>query len=182
MTRPGWNVGTMAAFAIFLTTSALPVIGGEYQGEVVQGSYACPPGGYTTSADGSWCDNGCRCTLGSWLKRIFYCPRLVAATPGYVDPRDTVYYSAQGYGVPVSVPLAPVVRHQYNYGWGLPSSRLTRVYDVYDRYQPTTPYTMRGTADASGPQPPMVYWPTDTTQKGFYGRRVPTWQPMTPPF
>lgn len=47
--------------------------------------------------------------------------------PGYADGRDGQVYAAQGYGGAVSVPLAPVVRHTYNYGWGIPSSRLTPV-------------------------------------------------------
>ncbi|WP_437228323.1 hypothetical protein SH661x_000846 [Planctomicrobium sp. SH661] len=47
--------------------------------------------------------------------------------PGYFDQRDGQVYAAPGYGGPVSVPLAPVVNHTYNYGWGIPSSRLTPV-------------------------------------------------------
>ncbi|SFI16889.1 hypothetical protein [Planctomicrobium piriforme] len=47
--------------------------------------------------------------------------------PSYFDARDGQVYAAQGYGGPVSVPLAPVVNHTYNYGWGVPSSRLTPV-------------------------------------------------------
>jgi hypothetical protein len=47
--------------------------------------------------------------------------------PGYFDRRDGQVYAAPGYGGPVSVPLAPVVNHTYNYGWGIPSSRLTPV-------------------------------------------------------
>ena len=47
--------------------------------------------------------------------------------PGYFDHRDGQVYSAQGYGAPMAVPLAPNVDHTYNYGWGLPSSRLTPV-------------------------------------------------------
>lgn len=46
---------------------------------------------------------------------------------GYSDSRDGQVYAAQGYGGAVSVPLAPVVRQAYNYGWGIPSSRLTPV-------------------------------------------------------
>lgn len=45
--------------------------------------------------------------------------------PWHGDCRDSGVYAAQGYGGPVSVPLAPVVRHSYNYSWGVPSSRLT---------------------------------------------------------
>ena len=47
--------------------------------------------------------------------------------PEYQDPRDCQVYSAQGYYGPGAVPLAPVVNHTYNYGWGVPSSRLTPV-------------------------------------------------------
>jgi len=47
--------------------------------------------------------------------------------PGYFDQRDGQVYAAPGYGGPVSVPLAPVVNHTWNYGWGVPSSRLTPV-------------------------------------------------------
>lgn len=47
--------------------------------------------------------------------------------PGYFDQRDGQIYAAPGYGGPVSVPLAPVVNSTYNYGWGIPSSRLTPV-------------------------------------------------------
>lgn len=47
--------------------------------------------------------------------------------PSYFDQRDGQVYAASGYGGPVSVPLAPVVEHTYNYGWGMPSSRLTPI-------------------------------------------------------
>jgi hypothetical protein len=47
--------------------------------------------------------------------------------PNYAEARDGQVYAAQGFGGPVSVPLAPNVRHTYNYGWGIPSSRLTPI-------------------------------------------------------
>ena len=50
-----------------------------------------------------------------------------AADPNYFDQRDGSLYSAQGYGTPVTVPLAPNVHHQFNYGWGMPSSRITQI-------------------------------------------------------
>jgi hypothetical protein len=53
--------------------------------------------------------------------------RVYPQDPNYFDQRDGQIYGAQGYGVPMAVPLAPVVGHTYNYGWGLPSSRLTPV-------------------------------------------------------
>ncbi len=47
--------------------------------------------------------------------------------PRYVDPRDTKVYGAQGAGIPIVVPLAPNVGSAYNYGSGLPASRLTPI-------------------------------------------------------
>lgn len=52
---------------------------------------------------------------------------IIAVNPDYYDGRDTELYATQMYGVPTAVPLAPVVRDSYNYGWGMPSSRLTPV-------------------------------------------------------
>lgn len=99
--------------------------------------------------------------------------------PGYTDPRDSQVFSAQGYGVPVSVPIAPCVKYQYNYGWGVPSSRLTRINSFYDQYYPNAWTTQAGNEEArAANHPPVIYSPTDTTQFGFYYRRVPTWQPV----
>lgn len=53
-----------------------------------------------------------------------------AQNPHHFDPRDGGMYAAQGYGTHVTVPLAPNVRHQYNYGWGMPSSRITHVSNI----------------------------------------------------
>ena len=47
--------------------------------------------------------------------------------PSYNDPRDAKIYGAQGAGIPIVVPLAPNVRSSYNYGSGLPGSRLTPI-------------------------------------------------------
>lgn len=47
--------------------------------------------------------------------------------PSYFDPRDTRLYGAQGAGVPIAVPLAPNVGSVFNYGTGLPASRLTPI-------------------------------------------------------
>lgn len=61
----------------------------------------------------------------------FGCYHLVyAANPNYFDPRDGQIYAAQGWGVPMSVPLAPTVRHTMNYSTGIPSSRLTPISNV----------------------------------------------------
>jgi hypothetical protein len=47
--------------------------------------------------------------------------------PWYCDGRDGRVYAAYGYGVPMTVPLAPTVTNQYNLGWGIPSGRLTPI-------------------------------------------------------
>lgn len=45
----------------------------------------------------------------------------------HFDPRDGKVYAAPEWGIPMAVPLAPNVEHTYNYGWGVPNSRLTRI-------------------------------------------------------
>lgn len=57
-----------------------------------------------------------------------------ADQPDYADPRDSQMYAAQGYGMPMTVPLAPNVQHQYNYSWGVPASRITPI----STYNPQT--------------------------------------------
>lgn len=49
------------------------------------------------------------------------------ADPNYFDARDGRVHAAGTTGVPMAVPLAPVVHDQYNFGWGLPASRLTPI-------------------------------------------------------
>ena len=53
--------------------------------------------------------------------------RVYPQDPHYFDQRDGQAWAAQGYGSPIAVPLAPVVGHTFNYGWGIPSSRLTPI-------------------------------------------------------
>ncbi|MBS0203942.1 MAG: hypothetical protein JSS49_13640 [Planctomycetes bacterium] len=53
--------------------------------------------------------------------------RVYPQDPYYFDQRDGQAWGAQGYGMPMAVPLAPVVGHAYNYSWGSPSSRLTPI-------------------------------------------------------
>lgn len=56
--------------------------------------------------------------------------RVYAIQPDYHDPRDSQVFAAPHTGVPTIVPVAPNVRHQYNYSWGIPSSRITPLYNV----------------------------------------------------
>jgi len=53
--------------------------------------------------------------------------RVYPADINYSDPRDRRVYAAQGYGVPIAVPLPSNVVYQYNYSQGPRGSRLTPV-------------------------------------------------------
>ena len=64
---------------------------------------------------------------GKGVPLVGHYARVYPVNPAYSDPRDGQAYAAQGYGVPISVPLAPVVGHTFDYSWGVPSSRLTPV-------------------------------------------------------
>lgn len=57
-----------------------------------------------------------------------------ANQPDYINPNDTQLYGAQGYGMPMTVPLAPNVNYSYNYSSGIPASRLTQI----GNYNPQT--------------------------------------------
>lgn len=155
-------------------------------------------GDRSTSAYDSFCDacdnwnsggrsrrcHGCRgCCHGCCCAKCKYwaCCGIYPLNGGYVDPRDTVLYSAQGYNMPMAVPLAPVVKNQYNYGWGLPSSRITRP-GFYANYWPSAFTSQAGNPATRGNHPPQVYWATDTTQLGYYGTRVPHWVQSPVPF
>jgi len=56
--------------------------------------------------------------------------RVYATEPHYSHPSDSQVYASPITGHPTVVPLAPNVRHQYNYSWGSPSSRLTPISNV----------------------------------------------------
>jgi hypothetical protein len=56
--------------------------------------------------------------------------RVYATEPHYSHPADSQVYASPMTGHPTAVPLAPTVRHQYNYSWGMPSSRLTPISNV----------------------------------------------------
>src|SRR5262245_24568608 len=100
-----------------------------------------------------WCHGqGCR----------YCCSCYKPTNAWYCDWRDRQVYAAQGFNVPVTVPLAPNCR-AFNYGWGIPSTRLSQV-GSYGAWYPDQPYSQSG-----GKLPgiyPVIYHPTDTTQTG----------------
>jgi len=124
----------------------------EVEPETAPGTVTCPPGEIIES--NAHCHPGLPWSIASWIhndlarkgawfngkcgqghcrhegpeRPLAGCYHMVyAVDPGYFDRRDGQVYAAPGYGGPVSVPLAPVVNHTYNYGWGIPSSRMTPV-------------------------------------------------------
>ncbi|MCY2963137.1 MAG: hypothetical protein NT069_05685 [Planctomycetota bacterium] len=132
-------------------------------------------GGHGDCNNGDCDGNGCRdgrCGNGKCLGGKCYRP----VEGYYADPRDSEVYSATGYNVPVTVPLPPVVKYQYQYGWGMPSSRLVQVGNTYTQYYPQQFFTQSGGRLPGGP--PTVYQQTDTTQSGFYYSHTPRWTPV----
>ena len=104
-----------------------------------------------------WCspDHGYGCRfLDSHCYSMAY-----PINPWYYDPRDTRVYAAAGFGAPMTVPIAPTVQTQVNYGWGIPASRITPISRVAP--QPgalmgeTAPYP-RVYAGPGAPIPPVM--------------------------
>jgi hypothetical protein len=83
----------------------------------------CPPARRGLLGRCCLCNSGC-----GWrfLDAHCYC-MTYAYNPWYTDCRDGRVYAAYGWGAPMTVPLAPTVTNQHNYGWGIPSSRLTPI-------------------------------------------------------
>lgn len=73
---------------------------------------------------GYFLPSGC---CGKGCPPIGHYSMVYPVNPAHADGRDGQVYAAQGYGGPVAMPLAPNVGHTYNYGWGIPSSRLTPI-------------------------------------------------------
>ncbi len=101
--------------------------------DVHHGGWPCHACGYNTGYDvcnyfhskfGYFCPSGAGGAGSPFFGKY---ARVYPQDVNYFDGRDGQLYAAQGYGAPMAVPLAPVVGHTYNYGWGIPSSRLTPI-------------------------------------------------------
>jgi hypothetical protein len=75
-------------------------------------------------------------------------------------------YAYTDYGQPVALVVPPTANLQTNYGWGVASSRISRIDHQFQRNFPG--YGMFG-----GPFRPTPIWPSDTTQFGVYYVRGP---------
>jgi hypothetical protein len=77
------------------------------------------------------------------------------------------YYSVQ-YGQPVALVVPPTAELQTDYGWGVCSSRMTRIDHQFQRPWPDGFWSPFGYGFFAAPQ-----WPSDTRQFGVYYVRGP---------
>jgi hypothetical protein len=79
-------------------------------------------------------------------------------------------YAYTDYGQPTALVVPPTANLQTNYGWGVASSRMSRIDHQYSRNYPGT---VSGGGGFGGPARPTPVWPSDTTQFGVYYVRGP---------
>jgi hypothetical protein len=75
-------------------------------------------------------------------------------------------YAHTEYGQPLALVVPPTAQLQTNWGWGVASSRISRIDHQFQRNYP-------GNAQFGGPFRPTPVWPSDTTQFGVYYVRGP---------
>jgi hypothetical protein len=75
-------------------------------------------------------------------------------------------YANTDYGQPVALVVPPTATMQTNWGWGVASSRVTRIDHQFQRNYP-------GDGQFGGPFRSTPLWPSDTTQFGVYYVRAP---------
>lgn len=92
---------------------------------------------------------------------------------GYMEPirRAEWYnwnrnYAHTEYGAPVALVVPPTAQLQTNYGWGVASSRISRIDHQFQRNYP-------GEGQFGGPYRSTPLWPSDTIQFGVYPVRGP---------
>src|SRR5215212_2259327 len=92
---------------------------------------------------------------------------------GYMKPvyRSQYYnwnrnYAYTDFGAPTALLVPPTAQLQTNYGWGVASSRISRIDHQFQRNFP-------GYGQFGGPYRPTPLWPSDTTQFGVYPVRAP---------
>jgi hypothetical protein len=75
-------------------------------------------------------------------------------------------YAYTDYGQPVALVVPPTANMQTNWGWGVASSRITRIDHQFQRNYP-------GYGPFGGPHRATPVWPSDTSQFGVYYVRGP---------
>src|SRR5690606_38555826 len=82
----------------------------------------------------------------------------------YYNWNANYYHTA--YGAPVALVTPPTANMQTNWGWGVASSRISRIDHQFQRNYP-------GPGAFGGPFRSTPIWPQDTTQFGVYYVRGP---------
>lgn len=114
----------------------------------------CSASGYTPQYGCCLCEGcGCNCGYMSPIRRAQY----------YNWNRN---YANTEYGQPVALVVPPTAQLQTNYGWGVASSRISRIDHQFHRNYP-------GDGQFGGPFRSTPLWPSDTTQFGVYYVRGP---------
>ena len=75
-------------------------------------------------------------------------------------------YAYTDYGQPTALVVPPTAQLQTNWGWGVASSRISRIDHQFARNYP-------GNGPFGGPYRPTPLWPSDTTEFGVYPVRAP---------
>jgi hypothetical protein len=75
-------------------------------------------------------------------------------------------YAYTDFGAPTALVVPPTAQLQTNYGWGVASSRISRIDHQFQRNYP-------GYGQFGGPFRSTPVWPSDTTQFGVYPVRAP---------
>ncbi|MFP6610976.1 MAG: hypothetical protein VB875_14775 [Pirellulales bacterium] len=105
------------------------------------------------------CNNGNRALS---LRRGEACPQDALSHPWHYN-----YYHA-AWGSPVALVVPPTAERQYNLGWGVANSRLTRICHQFGRAHPGEVVDGEGRRFLATPR-----WPSDTSQFGVYYVRGP---------
>jgi hypothetical protein len=101
----------------------------------------------------------------NWAHSYFDCGYMlpVYRARGYNWNRNYAYTE---YGQPCALVVPPTAQLQTNWGWGVASSRISRIDHQFQRNYP-------GNAQFGGPFRPTPVWPSDTSQFGVYYVRGP---------
>jgi len=155
------------------------------------GQCGCDGGCDTCGCDGcsqcDYCNNGCGCGYGQHCGSCGYKPQLgccicngggcCGCEYGYMKPikRAQWYnwnrnYAYTDYGAPTALVVPPTANMQTNYGWGVASSRISR---IDHQFQRNYPGVVTSGGRFGGPFRSTPLWPQDTIQFGVYPVRGP---------
>ena len=126
---------------------------------------------YSQAPPANCCCDQCNC--GPHQKNYCCCCYARCCDGPYMRPiaRSQWYnwnrnYAHTEYGQPLALVVPPTANMQTNYGWGVASSRISRIDHQFQRNYP-------GEGSFGGPFRPTPIWPSDTSQFGVYYVRGP---------